>query len=223
MRILIIEDNPTTAGFLYTALKEHHFVPEIASDGETGLFLATNQPYQAIVLDRMLPKMDGLDVLKNIRKINKDVPIIFLTARDTVDDRVTGLELGADDYLVKPFAFSELLARLHTCLRRQPIISSRVLCVADLLIDHDQFRVLRNNKIIALSAKEFILLSLFANKLGQVLTRTYIAEQVWDIHFDSNTNAIDVAVKRLRDKVDHDHAVKLIHSVRGIGYVMEVR
>lgn len=223
MRILIIEDNVTTANFLYKGLKESHFIPEIAADGEAGLFLAKNQPYQAIVLDIMLPKMDGLSVLRNIRQFDKETPIIFLTARDAVADRVKGLELGADDYLVKPFAFSELLARLNTLLRRRAPVESRVMHIADLLIDQDKHRAMRNHQILSLSAKEFMLLCLFANNLGQVLTRTYIAELVWDIHFDSNTNAIDVAIKRLRDKVDKDSEVKLIHSVRGVGYVMEVR
>lgn len=223
MRILIIEDNPTTAAFLYKGLKEHHFMPEIAADGETGLHLARNQPYDAIILDVMLPKMDGWGVVQEIRALNTTIPIIFLTARDAVDDRVKGLALGADDYLIKPFAFSELLARLQAMLRRKSEITPRVLSIADLLIDQDQYRAIRNGRTLHLSAKEFMLLSLFATKIGQVLTRTYIAELVWDIHFDSNTNAIDVAVKRLRDKIDYGHDIKLIHCVRGVGYVMEVR
>lgn len=223
MRILIIEDHPTTAAYLYAGLKEHQFIPEIAADGETGLFLAQNQPYHAIVLDVMIPKIDGWTVLQTIRRTDKKTPVIFLTARDNVNDRVKGLELGADDYLVKPFALSELIARLHTLLRRNPVQSPRTICIADLLIDQDQYRVMRNNRLISLSSKEFMLLCLFAQKLGHVLTRTYIAEQVWDIHFDSNTNAIDVAVKRLRDKIDNGHEIKLIHTMRGVGYVMEVR
>jgi len=223
MRILIVEDNPTTAAFLYKGLKEHYFTPEIASDGETGLHLAKNHPYDLIMLDVMLPKLDGWALIQEIRKLNAVVPILFLTARDSVSDRVKGLELGADDYLVKPFSFAELLARLNVMIRRKPEIASRVLLIADLVIDQDKHRAIRDGRVIPLSPKEFNLVCLLANKLGQVLTRTYIAEQVWDIHFDSNTNAIDVAIKRLRDKIDHGHEAKLIHSMRGVGYVMEVR
>jgi two-component system copper resistance phosphate regulon response regulator CusR len=223
MRVLIIEDNPTTAAFIYKGLKESLCVPEIAENGEIGLALARNQTYDAIILDVMLPKMDGWEVLQKIRQFDSTIPVIYLTARDAVNDRVKGLALGADDYLIKPFAFSELLARLHVLLRRQSKATSRVLTVADLIIDPEQFRATRQGAVLSLSAKEFMLLSLFANHLGRVLTRTFIAEMVWDIHFDSNTNAIDVAVKRLRDKVDQGHEIKLIHSVRGVGYVMDVR
>ena len=223
MRVLIIEDNATTAAFIYKGLKESLCTPEIAEDGEIGLHLAQHQPYDAIILDVMLPKMDGWEVLQKIRQLNSTIPIIFLTARDAVNDRVKGLALGADDYLIKPFAFSELLARLHALLRRKSNIAPRALTVADLTLDPDQYRAMRKGSVLSLSAKEFMLLSLFANNLNRVLTRTYIAEMVWDIHFDSNTNAIDVAVKRLRDKIDQGHEIKLIHSVRGVGYVMEVR
>lgn len=223
-RILIIEDNPTTASFLYTGFKEHQLIPDLAKEGEMGLHLAKNHPYDLIVLDIMLPKLNGLAVLQTLRASNVETPIILLTAKDTVADRVRGLELGADDYLVKPFAFSELLARVHRLLRRRVGTPSHtVIIIADLLIDKDKVRAMRAHQVLALSAKEFMLLCLFAQNIGQVLTRTYIAEQVWDIHFDFNTNAIDVAVKRLRQKVDEGHAVKLIHSVRGVGYVMEVR
>ncbi len=223
MRILIVEDNPTTAAFLYKALKEHYFTPEIASDGEMGLHLVRNQQYDVVVLDVMLPKIDGWTLIQEIRKFNATIPIIFVTARDAVNDRVKGLELGADDYLVKPFAFSELLARLNVMVRRKPEIASQVMLMSDLVVDKDRHRAIRGGRVLSLSAKEFSLLCLFLNKTGQVLTRTYIAEQVWDIHFDSNTNAIDVAIKRLREKIDQDHEIKLIHTIRGVGYVMEVR
>lgn len=223
MRVLIIEDNATTAAFIYKGLKENLCTSEIAADGEMGLLLARNQPYDAIILDMMLPKMDGWEVLQKIRQLNSTVLVLCLTARDAVNDRVKGLALGADDYLIKPFAFSELLARLHALRRRRSTIAPRELTIADLTIYSDQYRATRKGSVLSLSAKEWILLSLFANNLSRVLTRTYIAEMVWDIHFDSNTNAIDVAVKRLRDKVDQGHEIKLIHSVRGVGYVMEVR
>lgn len=223
MRVLIIEDNVTTAAFIYKGLKENLCTPEIAEDGDLGLQLAQNHPYDAIILDVMLPKIDGWEVLQKIRKLNKQIPIICLTARDAVNDRVKGLALGADDYLIKPFAFSELLARLHALKRRQSNIAPQILTIADLTLDPSQYRAMRKGSVLPLSAKEFMLLTLFATNLNRVLTRTYIAEMVWDIHFDSNTNAIDVAVKRLRDKIDQGHEVKLIHSVRGVGYVMEIR
>lgn len=223
MRILIIEDNATTAAFIYKGLKESLCTPEIAEDGEIGLYLAQNQAYDAIILDVMLPKMDGWEVLQKIRESNNTIPIICLTARDAVNDRVKGLALGADDYLIKPFAFSELLARLHAIKRRKANIAPQVLTVADLVLDPAQYRATRKGSVLSLSAKEFMLLLLLANNQSRVLTRTYIAEMVWDIHFDSHTNAIDVAVKRLRDKVDQGHEIKLIHSVRGVGYVMEIR
>ncbi|MDP3559440.1 MAG: heavy metal response regulator transcription factor [Legionellaceae bacterium] len=223
MRILIVEDNSTAAGYLYKGLKEHGFTPEIAADGQEGLHLALNHPYDVMIFDVMMPVINGWELIQKIRQNNIKTPVLFLTAHDSVQDRVKGLELGADDYLIKPFAFSELLARLQTIVRRTQAPASRVLLVADLLIDQDKYRATRAGRVLSLTAKEFMLLSLFANKIGQPLTRTYIAEQVWDIHFDSNTNAIDVAVKRLRDKVDMQAERTLIHTVRGIGYVMEVR
>lgn len=223
MRILVIEDNLTTADYLSQGLKENYFIPDIAHDGQEGLFLATNNNYDVIILDVMLPLIDGWTLAKKIRQINTNVPILFLTAKDTVDDRVKGLELGADDYLVKPFAFSELLARIRSLLRRKQPHSTQLLKIADLIIDPQKHKAMRGNNHIALTAKEFMLLLLFVNKTGEVLSRTFIAEQVWDINFDCNTNAIDVAIKRLRDKVDKDFDKKLIHSVRGVGYVLEER
>lgn len=224
MRVLIIEDHPTTVAYLYKGLHEHQFIPEIASDGAQGLYLAQNQSYSAIILDIMLPKMDGWEVLKKLRASRSQTPILCLTARDSIEDRVKGLELGADDYLVKPFAFSELNARLNTILRRKSPSPSQVTTIADLIIDPSKHRVIRGQRLLTLTSKEFMLLHLFSTHLGRVLTRTFIAEQVWDIHFDCNTNTIDVAVKRLRDKVDQqDDEVKLIHTIRGVGYVMDIR
>lgn len=223
MRILIIEDNLTTTHYLAQGLKENYFIPDIASDGQEGLFLATNTNYDLIILDVMLPILDGWTVIKKIREIQPNVPILFLTAKDTIADRVKGLELGADDYLVKPFAFSELLARIRSCLRRREPENQEILQIANLKIDIPKHKATRENQDIRLSAKEFMLLLLFAKHAGEVLSRTFIAEKVWDIHFDSDTNAIDVAIKRLRDKVDKDFDKKLIHCIRGVGYVLEER
>jgi len=223
MRILIVEDNPATANYLKQGLIESHFIPDVALDGQEGLFLINNNEYQAIILDVMLPYIDGWTLIQNIRATNTKTPILFLTAKDRVEDRVKGFELGADDYLIKPFAFSELLARIRSLLRRQQPQMSELLQVGDLQIDTQKYKVMRGGLSIHLSAKEFMLLLLLVNKTGEVLSRTYIAEKVWDINFDSDTNAIDVAIKRLRDKVDCNFAKKLIHSVRGIGYVLEER
>lgn len=223
MRILIIEDNIKTADFLRKGLSEAYFTVEIAHDGEDGLFLATQHRFDVIILDVMLPKMDGFNLLQKIRKTDHSIPILFVTARDNVDDRVKGLELGADDYLVKPFAFSELLARVRSLMRRTQPQAPALLEIADLHVDLAKHQAIRGGIRLRLTAKEFMLLVLLVQRSGEVLSRTYIAEQVWDMHFDSDTNAIDVAIKRLRDKVDADFPVKLIHSVRGVGYVLEAR
>lgn len=224
MRILIVEDHLTTASYLQKGLKEHFFSPDLAHDGQEGLYLAMSNAYAVIILDVMLPLIDGWTLIKAIRAKDPLVPILFLTARDNIEDRVKGLELGADDYLIKPFAFSELLARIRTLMRRQkPHSDPTLLAIADLIIHPNQYRVTRQNQSITLTSKEFMLLLLFANRLGEPLSRTYIAQHVWDIHFDCDTNVIDVAVKRLRDKIDKPFETKLIHTVRGVGYVMEVR
>lgn len=223
MRILIVEDNKTTSSYLEKGLREHYYIPDVAPDGKEGLYLLSNFTYDVIILDIMLPYIDGWSLISKIKQLNINTPILCLTAKDAVEDRVKGLELGADDYLVKPFAFTELLARIKNLLRRNSPCTPDTLGIADLKIDPQKHQVLRNNKKIHLSAKEFMLLLLFVKREGEVLSRTFIAEQVWDINFDSDTNAIDVAIKRLRDKIDKDHAVKLIHAVRGVGYVLEAR
>lgn len=223
MRILIIEDNAKTAEYLSQALKENFFIPDIAPNGQEGLYLISNTKYDLIILDVMLPYIDGWTLIKKIREINADIPVIFLTACDKVDDKVKGIELGADDYLVKPFAFSELLVRIRSLLRRcQPRVSD-IIEIADLKIDTAKHKATRNDIQLNLTAKEFLLLSFLAKRKGEVLSRTYIAEQVWDINFDCDTNAIDVAIKRLRDKVDTNFKKRLIHTVRGAGYVLEDR
>ena len=222
MRILIIEDHPTTAEYLAQGLKEHYFIPDIAREGQEGLFLAMQHDYAVIILDVMLPKKNGWEVISAIRKV-KQTPVLFLTARDSVDDRVRGLTLGADDYLVKPFAFSELVARIQSIIRRNQLIVDDKLQIADLEIDIKKHQAIREGQSLSLTPKEFQLLLLLAQRQGEPLTRTFIAEAVWDIHFDSDTNVIDVAIKRLREKVDKPFGKKLIHSIRGVGYVLEER
>lgn len=221
MRILIIEDEIKTAKFLHKGLTEHGFVVDTADDGQDGLFYAMNTEYDLIILDVMLPKLDGWSIIKKLRDADKQFPVLFLTARDAIEDRVKGLQLGADDYLVKPFAFSELLARVHTLLRRGQKRQPEVLQIADLKIDHIHHKATRAGKRLDLTPKEFALLSLFVRRQGELLSRTMIAEQVWDMTFDSDTNIVDVAVRRLRAKMDDPFEKKLIHTLRGVGYIME--
>lgn len=223
MRILIVEDEIKTAAYLQKGLSESGFIVDHAANGEDGLHLANNHPYDLIILDVMLPKLDGWSVIQRLRNQQSDVRILFLTARDNVEDRVRGLELGADDYLVKPFAFSELLARIRTLLRRTTAQSSDTYSIADLKIDVAKHKATRNEQRLNLSPKEFALLLLLVQRTGEVLSRTLIAELVWDINFDSDTNVVDVAIRRLRQKVDDPFVQKLIHSVRGMGYVLEAR
>jgi len=223
-RILIIEDNVKTADYLMTALNENYFVADSAHDGHEGIFLANQNHYDVIILDVMLPKMDGWAVLKKIREHNQRTCVLLLTACQSVNEKVQGFELGADDYLIKPFAFSELLARIRALLKRQASsIQADLLHIADLTIDVTKHKAFRGNANILLTAKEFMLLLFLARKKGEVLSRTLIAEQVWDIHFACDTKAIDMAIKRLRDKVDGGFNNKLIHTVRGVGYVLEDR
>jgi len=223
MKILAIEDELKTGNYLKQGLIEAGFVVDLARNGEDGLHSALSEAYDLVILDVMLPGIDGWAVLQGIRKSGKEMPVLFLTARDQVDDRVRGLELGADDYLVKPFAFAELLARVRTLLRRGgKTKESEYLRAADLDLDLIRRRATRSGKRIDLTAKEFALLELLLRRQGEVLPRSLIASQVWDMNFDSDTNVIEVAVKRLRAKVDDDFEPKLIRTVRGMGYVLEV-
>jgi two-component system, OmpR family, copper resistance phosphate regulon response regulator CusR len=221
MKLLLIEDEPKTAAYLKKGLSEHGFILDTVADGGAGLEQVQRAEYDLLILDIMLPKLDGWSVLSQMRSTRNQTPVLVLTARDAVDDRVKGLNLGADDYLVKPFAFSELLARIHTILRRGPARQVQVLRVGDLEIDVLRQRASRGNTRLDLTPKEFALLSLFARRAGQVLSRTSIAEQVWDLNFDSETNVVDVHVRRLRSKVDDPFEAKLIHTVRGVGYVLD--
>lgn len=221
MRILVIEDEVKTAEYIKKGLTSSGFIVDVAHNGEDGFFAATNHPYELIILDVMMPKLDGFQVLEKLRQSNKDVHVIFLTARDAVEDRVRGLELGADDYLIKPFSFAELLARVRSSLRRNQAQSNNEINLSDLKIDLVKRKVERNNVRIDLTPKEFALLVLLAQRTGEVLSRTFIAEAVWDINFDSDTNVVDVAIRRLRQKIDDQFEKKLIHTVRGMGYLME--
>lgn len=222
MRILIVEDEPKMASYLRKGLMEASYRIDSAEDGKDGLFLALHENYDAIVLDIMLPELDGLEVLKRLRA-QKSTPVLLLTARDSVEDKVAGLELGADDYLSKPFAYAEFLARIRALLRRPVHSVDPRLTVGDLEIDILKRRVRRADARIELTAQEFSLLKLFAERQGEVLTRAFVTSQVWDMNFDSDTNIVDVAIKRLRAKVDNPFAKKLLHTVRGMGYVMEER
>jgi two-component system, OmpR family, copper resistance phosphate regulon response regulator CusR len=222
MRILIVEDEPKTGEYLRQGLTESGFIVDLARTGPDGLHLAAHGEYDVVLLDVMLPAMDGWSVLRKLRE-HKNVPVLFLTARDDVEDRVKGLELGADDYLVKPFAFSELLARIRTVLRRGSGREAESIQIADLAIDLLKRRVTRGSQRVDLTPKEFALLHLLARRRGEVLSRSAIASQVWDMNFDSDTNVVDVAVRRLRAKIDDPFDRKLIHTVRGMGYTLEDR
>ncbi len=223
MKILIIEDEPKTGDYLKQGLSESGFVTELANNGADGLHLALTGDFDLLVLDVMLPGLNGWQILEQVRHGGKHMPVLFLTARDQVEDRVKGLELGADDYLVKPFAFSELLARVRTLLRRgKSAMESTVMRAADLELDMVRRRVTRGGSRIELTAKEFALLELLLRRQGEVLPRSMIASQVWDMNFDSDTNVIEVAIRRLRAKVDDPFEPKLIRTARGMGYVLEV-
>lgn len=222
MKILIIEDEPKTGEYLRQGLKEASFAVDLVQNGPDGLHLASENELDLIILDVMLPGMDGWSVLRNLRQQGKQVPVLFLTAKDHVDDRIKGLELGADDYLVKPFSFAELLARVRTILRRgRSGTETTSLKVADLELDLLRRRVTRAGKRIDLTSKEFGLLELLMRRQSEVLPRSLIASQVWDMNFDSDTNVIEVAVRRLRCKIDDEFEPKLLHTVRGMGYVLE--
>lgn len=222
MKILIVEDELKTGDYLRQGLTEAGFTVDLTRDGADGLHQAISEDYNLMILDVMLPKLNGWQVLEMLRKADKETPVLFLTARDEVGDRVKGLELGADDYLVKPFAFSELLARVRTILRRGKSNSEvTFLQISDLELDMLRRRAQRGGQKIELTAKEFSLLELLMRRKGEVLSRSLIASQVWDMNFDSDTNVIEVAMRRLRNKVDDPFPTKLIKTVRGMGYVLE--
>ena len=221
MRILVIEDEAKTAAYLRQGLTESGFTVEVCVNGEDGLRQALAVDNDLIILDVMLPQRDGWSVLAALRRAGKLTPVLFLTARDAVLDKVKGLELGADDYLVKPFDFSELLARVRTILRRGPARQEEVLQVADLQLDLLRRKAVRAGTQLELTAKEFALLELLIRRRGEPLSKTLIAEQVWDIHFHRDPNLVAVAIRRLRAKVDEPFPKKLIHTVRGVGYYLE--
>ncbi len=223
MKILIVEDEPKTAAYLNRGLSENGFTVQVAGNGEAGLAAARTGLFDLVLLDVMLPVRSGWSVVETLRKEGILTPVLLLTARDTVPDRVKGLELGADDYLVKPFAFSELLARVRGLLRRNAKRSQEPLGAGDLELDLERSDARRAGRSLGLTRQEFLLLSLFVRRRGEVLPRSLIAEQVWGMNFDSDTNVVDVAVRRLRRKVDDPFPDKLIHTERGLGYVLRTR
>jgi two-component system copper resistance phosphate regulon response regulator CusR len=223
MKILIVEDEPKTGQYLRQGLTESGFVVNLASSGIDGLHHASSQHHDLLILDVMLPDLNGWQILAKLRQKGNETPVIFLTARDKVEDRVKGLELGADDYLIKPFSFSELLARIRTILKRGNKSNNEIttLHVADLELDLMRRKVQRAGENIALTAKEFNLLEFFMRHQGEVLSRTLIASEVWDMNFDSDTNVIDVSIRRLRNKIDTPFNSRLLQTIRGMGYVLE--
>jgi two-component system copper resistance phosphate regulon response regulator CusR len=221
MRILVVEDEKKTAAFLARGLREAGFAVEVARDGETGLEQARATKFDLLIVDIMLPRKDGWELVAELRGDRVRTPILFLTARDSVRDRVKGLELGADDYLVKPFAFSELLARVRSVLRRAPQEQAEHLSIDDLEIDMGRHKATRSGIPLNLTPKEFLLLAYLVRSAGEVVSRAEIAEHVWDIGFKTDTNVVDVVVRRLRAKVDDPFKTKLIHTIRGVGYVLK--
>jgi len=224
MKILLVEDDKGIARFVRQGLLEKSFSVDVAVNGEEGLHSALQNPYDLIILDIMLPKMDGIEVVRRMRGLKIQTPVIFLTAKDSESDIVQGLNSGADDYLVKPFSFNELLARVHALLRRGEMVSASTnLQLADLILELDGHRVLRDKTRIELTPKEYALLEFFMRHVGQIITRTMISEKIWGYHFDTSTNVVDVHVSHLRNKIDKDFQPKLLHTVKGVGYVLEDR
>jgi len=222
MRVLVVEDEKRLAEYLRKGLSENGYTVDLAHDGIDGRHLATEGEHDLIVLDVMLPGIDGFGVLDAVRK-TRQTPVLMLTARDKVEDRVRGLQGGADDYLIKPFSFSELLARVQALLRRGRVQESTTLQLGELELDLVKRKAQRAAQRLDLTAKEFALLTLLLQRQGQVLSRTVLAEQVWDMNFDSDTNVVEVAVRRLRSKLDDPYPTRLLHTVRGMGYVLEQR
>ena len=223
MRVLFVEDDRSIAHFVQKGLRENYFAVDLAYDGDEGLYLALNERYDLLILDIMLPKVDGTEILKSIRERGIETPVIFLTAKDAEKDIVKGLNLGADDYMVKPFSINELLARTRAILRRAKAKRVTKLQVADLLMDLRTHKVFRGKKRIDLTPKEYALLEYLMENEGQIVTRTMISESIWDYHFDSLTNVIDVHVYHLRNKIDKGFKPKLLHTIKGVGYVLERR
>ena len=221
MRILIVEDEKSLANILKKGLTEEGYAVDVAYDGEDGLYMATNYPVDVVVLDIMLPKMDGIEVLSNLRKNGKDTPVLLLTAKDTTGDKITGLDVGADDYLTKPFEFDELLARIRALLRRRSEVKESVIKIEDLVINTKSHEVIRGGKLIPLSAREYVLLECLAYNKDTVLSRTEIVEHIYDEDFDMDSNVVDVYINYLRNKVDKGFEKKLIHTIRGSGYMLK--
>jgi len=223
MRILLVEDEPRMANVIAKGLREHSYAVDVAQDGDAGLYQTSINDYDLIVLDVLLPQRDGFEVSRELRRRGNATPILMLTARAAIDDRITGFDAGADDYLTKPFSFRELLARIRALLRRDSQLRPDVLEIADLVVDSASHRVSRANRDVQLTAKEYALLEYLARRAGQLVSRSEIATHVWDDSFDPFSNAIEVYINRLRKKIDGNHSVKLLHTRRGEGYILESR
>ena len=220
MRVLLVEDEPRMANVIAKGLREHSYAVDVAHDGDAGLYQISINDYDIIILDVLLPQRDGFEVCRELRRRGNSTPVLMLTARAAVDDRLTGFDAGADDYLTKPFSFRELLARIHALLRRDSRLRPDVLEVGDLVVDSASHRVSRGNRDIQLTAKEYALLEYLARRAGQLVSRSEIAAHVWDDSFDPFSNTIEVYINRLRRKVDDNHSVKLLHTRRGEGYIL---